>query len=76
MDAEEGLFAAFFTAFAFHAFFLDGIAFFGLGGFFSIATTTGESHCKCSEGHDQNRFLDQFFHEFFCFIGSRQGRSN
>tara|TARA_B110000438_G_scaffold15707_1_gene14815 strand:- start:1177 stop:1479 length:303 start_codon:yes stop_codon:yes gene_type:complete len=38
-----------------------GLFFFGTGcrgGFFSIATTTGESHCKCSEGHDQNRLLD------------------
>jgi hypothetical protein len=50
--------ATFFTVFAFHTFFIGGICFFSNRGFFSIATTTGKSHCKCSEGHDQNRFLD------------------
>ena len=39
---EVVLFAA--TVFTFHAFFIGGIGFLGLGGFFSIATTTGESN--------------------------------
>ena len=59
MVLGQGLFAAaFFTVFVLHTFFIGGISFLGLDGFFSFATTTGESYCKCSEGYDQSRFLD------------------